>query len=155
MGWLKPLNWAVVVLAIVAAVMTVDFYSRGPAELPARYAPQQIGPWQLGVTLIAGLGDTSDPVRPGATVTAIVDYCPGCWDGIRRAWVAVGPSPPPADQPGNQVFGPPGFAYASAALPQRFDPPPRLWLVAEGWDGRRHVASWEIRAPGTSSAAAD
>jgi uncharacterized iron-regulated membrane protein len=154
MAWLKPVNWAIVAVAIVAAIMTVDFYFRGPANLPARYSPQEIGPWRLGATLVAGLGDTRDPVRAGARVLAIIDYCPGCWDDIRRLSVDVGLSPPRAEKPGAPVFGPPGFAYAQLILPADLGPQQRLWLVAEGWDRRRHVASWQIGTLHTSTDAA-
>jgi hypothetical protein len=150
MGWLKPVNWTVLAVAVFAAVMTVDFYLRGPANLPARFQSQEIGPWRLGATLVSGLGDTSNPIRPGARVMAIVDYCPGCWQEVRRLWVDIGPTPPPIDEPGAPVWGQPGFAYAQVMLPPNIDSQTRLWLVAEGWDRHRHVTSWALAMPESS-----
>ena len=147
MGWFKPLNWAVPALSIVAAVMTAQFYASRLADAPARYARQEIGPWQLGVTLIAGVGDSSEPRVPGAQAVAVVDYCGECWPEIRRLWVTVGTAPPPDDTPGQLVQGQPGFAFAGMMLPPTLDAQQRLWLVAEGWDRRLHRASWPLGAP--------
>jgi hypothetical protein len=147
MGWLKPLNWAVLAATILAAVMAVDFYSRGRADLPARFPTQAVGEWHLGANLLAGVGDTRDPVEPGGLVLIVVDYCAGCWDGIRRLWASIGAVPPTGDRPGARVRGQPGFAFAPALLPVELDGRQRLWLTAEGWDGRRHVTSWALRGP--------
>jgi uncharacterized iron-regulated membrane protein len=145
MGWFKPLNWAMLAGLGTGAVMTAQFYSRGLADAPARYAPQEIGPWRLGVTLIAGFGDTSDPVAPAAPVVAVVEYCSGCWEDIRRLWVAAGPTPPSDGDLGYPVQGQPGFAVTQVVLPQELDAQQRLWLIAEGWDRRLHRSSWVIR----------
>jgi uncharacterized iron-regulated membrane protein len=145
MGWFKPLNWAVLGLSVVAAYMTAQFYATRLADAPARYDPQAVGPWRLGVTLIAGIGDTSDPVAPGNTAVAVVEYCPGCWDEIRRLWVSVGPTPPPDVTQANLVQGQPGFAFAGFMLPQDLDESSRLWIMAEGWDRRIHQSDWPLR----------
>ena len=127
--------------------MTAQFYASRLADAPARYAQQEIGPWQLGVTLIAGIGDSSEPRVPGAQAVAVVDYCGECWPEIRRLWVTVGTAPPPDDTPGQLVQGQPGFAFAGMMLPPTLDAQQRLWLVAEGWDRRLHRASWPLGAP--------
>ena len=145
MGWAKPINWAVLVVAGLAAVMTSQFYGQGLADAPARYAPREVGPWRLGVTLIAGLGDSSDPVRPAAPVLAVIDYCPGCWEDIRRLWVDVGPAPPSSGDGRPPVRGRPGFSFARVVLPGELDAGQRLWLIAEGWDRRIHTSSWALR----------
>ena len=152
MSWLKPLNWAVLALSIFAAVMTSQFYASRLADAPARYAPQAIGPWRMGVTLIAGIGDSSDPRVPGQTAVAVVEYCAECWKEIRHLWIAIGPTPPSGDEPGQLVEGQPGFAFAGAMLPQTIDPQQRLWLTAEGWDQQLHQVSWPIGADATSPA---
>ena len=108
MSWLKPLNWGVLALSVVAAVMTAQFYASRLADAPARYARQEVGPWQLGVTLIAGIGDSSEPRVPGASAVAVIDYCQECWPEIRRLWVMVGTAPPPDDAPGRAGAGPAG-----------------------------------------------
>jgi uncharacterized iron-regulated membrane protein len=144
MSWCKPLNWAVLAALAVGAVMTSQFYARGLADAPARYAVQEIGPWRLGVTLIAGFGDLSDPVQPAAPAVAVVDYCAGCWDEIRRLWVAAGPTPPDESARGYPVQGRPGFAVTQVMLPETLDDRQRLWLIAEGWDGRIHQSSWAL-----------
>jgi uncharacterized iron-regulated membrane protein len=146
MGWLKPLNWAVLVVAAIGAVLTAQFYSQGLATLPARYAPQDVGPWRLGATLLAGLGDASDPLKPAARVVAVVQYCPGCWDDIRRLWVDVGPAPPADGDWGQRVQGRPGFASARVMLPDDLGGQ-RLWITAEGWDRRVHRSGWVLRKP--------
>jgi len=142
MGAFKPLNWAVLLAAGVGAVMTAQFYASRLAELPARYPPQEVGPWRLGVTLIAGLGDSSDPVKPAARVLAVVDYCQGCWDQIRRLWVEVAPTPPADGERGHPVRGRPGFAAARLTLPE---------ALAAGWDGRVHRSGWDIAVRGADA----
>ena len=146
MSWLKPLNWAILALSVFAAVMTSQFYASRLADAPARYAPQAVGPWRIGVTLIAGVGDSSDPRVPGRSAIAVVEYCAECWKEIRQLWVAVGPTPPTGDEPGQRVQGQPGFAFAAVVLPSTLDPQQRLWVIAEGWDRRRHQASWPVGA---------
>jgi hypothetical protein len=146
MSWFKPLNWAVLVVTVIGTVLTGQFYSSGLAEAPARYAPRPVGPWQLGVTLIAGFGDTSDPRLPAAPAMAVIDYCPGCWDGIRRLWVHAGPTPPAESERGYPVLGRPGLAATQIMLPATLDEAQRLWLVAEGWDRQIHLASWPLRS---------
>jgi uncharacterized iron-regulated membrane protein len=146
MGWLKPLNWAALAVAAIGAVLTAQFYSQGLASLPARYGHQDVGPWRLGATLIAGLGDASDPVKPAAHVLAVVQYCPDCWEDIRRLWVDVGPVPPADGDWGQRVQGRPGFASARVMLPGDLHDQ-RLWITAEGWDRRIHQSSWPLRKP--------
>jgi hypothetical protein len=132
-------------LSVVAAYMTAQFYAIRLADAPARYEPQAVGPWRLGVTLIAGIGDTSDPVAPGNAAVAVVEYCPGCWDEIRRVWVSVGPTAPSDLAQANLVQGQPGFAFAGIMLPQDLDESSRLWIMAEGWDRHIHQSEWPIR----------
>ncbi|MGE0652551.1 MAG: PepSY-associated TM helix domain-containing protein [Alphaproteobacteria bacterium] len=144
MGWAKPLNWAALAVAVVGATMTVQFYGRGTAASPVQYPAQEVGAWRLSATLLAGFGDTHDPLRPGASALAVVGYCRECWDDIRRLWVHAGPSPPSDPEQGNLVQGRPGFAYARLALPADLGPRQRLWLVAEGWDRRIHTSNWPI-----------
>ncbi len=144
MSWFKPLNWAVLAATVIGTALTSQFYSTGLADAPARYAPQAIGPWRLGVTLIAGFGDGSDPLVPGAPVMAVVDYCPGCWNDIRRLWVHAGPTSPSEAERGHPVQGRPGLAATQVTLPAELDDAQRLWLVAEGWDRRLHQTSWPI-----------
>ncbi len=147
MSWLKPLNWAIIALSLYAAVMTAQFYATRLGDAPARYSRQPIGPWMIGVTLLAGIGDTRDPRVPGTPAVAVVDYCAGCWGEIRRLWVAAGPTPPADDWRGPPVEGQPGFAFAPVMLPPALDEAQRLWLIAEGWDGRLHQTSWPIGRP--------
>jgi hypothetical protein len=142
MGWFKPFNIAVLALALAASVMTLRFYSATADERAANFAAQQTGPWSLGAIMIAGLGDTSDPVRPGARAMVVVRFCPECWSDIKRVWVNIGRQP--LHDKGRRVSGQPGFAYASLRLPQKLDPDIRLWLVAEGWDGRQYKTSWPL-----------
>lgn len=128
-------------------MLTAQFYATRLSDAPARYSRQPIGPWMIGVTLLAGIGDTRDPRVPGAPAVAVVDYCAGCWGEIRRLWVAAGPTPPAGDGRGPPVEGQPGFAFAPVMLPPALDETQRLWLIAEGWDGRLHQASWPVGRP--------
>jgi uncharacterized iron-regulated membrane protein len=144
MGWFKPLNWVVLAGAVFCTVLTAQFFFHRLADAPAHYAPQTVGPWPLGATLLAGFGDTSDPRRPGATGLAVVHYCADCWDDIRRLWVHIGAQAPAEDARGTPVSGRPGFAFAPVQLPETLDRDQRLWLVAEGWDRRRVQASWPL-----------
>ena len=150
MSWLKPLNWAVLALSIAAAGMTAQFYASRLADAPARYAPQAVGPWRIGATLIAGIGDSSDPRVPGRSAIAVVEYCADCWKDIRRLWVAVGATAPSGDEPGQRVKGQPGFAFGGVVLPEALDSQLRLWLIAEGWDRRRHLTSWPLGGGATA-----
>lgn len=147
MGGFKPVNWLVLAGATYCAVLTGQFFLQRLADAPAHYAPQAVGPWPLGATLLAGFGDTSEPRRPAAPALAVVHYCTGCWDEIRRLWVHVGPRPPSAAERGAPVEGRPGFAFAPVMLPATLDDEQRLWLVAEGWDGRLHEAGWPLGTP--------
>ena len=142
MGVLKPLNIAILVFAIAASVMTLRFYSASTDERAANYAVQEIGPWRLGALMIAGLGDTSDPVRPGARAMVLARFCPDCWKDIKRLWVNVGAQS--AGAGGQRVIGQPGFASTNVRLPDKMDSETRLWMVAEGWDGRLHQVSWRL-----------
>jgi uncharacterized iron-regulated membrane protein len=142
MGVLKPVNLLVLVLAGAASVMTLRFYSASAEDRAASYAAQDVGPWRLGALMVAGLGDTSDPVRPGARAMVLVRFCPDCWDHIKRLWINVGPRPLGAN--GVRVTGQPGFARAGVRLPVTLEADTRLWIAAEGWDGRLHHASWAL-----------
>lgn len=142
MGVLKPLNIAILVFAIAASVMTLRFYSASTDERAANYAAQEIGPWRLGALMIAGLGDTSDPVRPGARAMVLVQFCGECWKDIKRLWVNVGAQS--AGSGGQRVIGQPGFASTNVRLPDKIESETRLWMIAEGWDGRLHQASWRL-----------
>ena len=147
MGWLKPLNWLVLAAAVYCAVLTAQFFLHRLADAPAHFAPQAVGPWPLGVTLLAGFGDTGEPRRPAATALAVVHYCGGCWDEIRRLWVHVGLRPPSEQLRGDPVEGRPGFAFAPVMLPEILDDRQRLWLVAEGWDRQIHQTGWRLGTP--------
>src|SRR5262249_3465814 len=127
MGVWKPVNLLVVAVAVAASVMTLRFYSASADDRAASYAAQSVGPWQLGALMIAGLGDTSDPVRPGAWAMVLVRFCPDCWDDIKRLWINVGPRPLGAS--GLRVTGQPGFARAGVRLPERLDADTRLWIA--------------------------
>jgi uncharacterized iron-regulated membrane protein len=141
MGWLKPLNWAVLVLAAYAAVATAQFYASGTADAPVHLARQAVGPWTLGASLVAGIGKPEAPLMPGEPAVAIVAYCAGCWDQIRHLSVQFeGGDPYP-------VQGRPGFAFAFMVLPLEPERAQRLWLVAEGWDGHIHRSSWSLDLP--------
>jgi hypothetical protein len=142
MGILKPVNFALLALAVAASVMTLRFYSAAADERAANFAAQDVGPWKLGALMIAGLGDTSDPVRPGGRAMLLVRYCPGCWGEIKRLWVNTGPEP--LGKKGERVSGQPGFARAGLRLPQTLDAGSRLWMTAEDWSGRLHQASWPL-----------
>jgi uncharacterized iron-regulated membrane protein len=142
MGFLKPVNLAVVVLAVAASVMTLRFYAASTHERAASYAAQDVGPWKLGALMIAGLGDTSDPVRAGGRAMVLVRFCSDCWGSIKRLWVNVGRDPLSAK--GLRVSGQPGFAYVNVRLPQALGADLRLWMSAEGWDGTLHHASWPL-----------
>lgn len=143
MGLFKPVNLAVMVLCAYASVMAVRFYGGGAAAFPARFAAQAIGPWQLAATAIANLGDTSNPIAPGRRVNVLVEYCPGCWNDIKRLWVSVGDRPAdPARQ--IRIVGQPGYAAARLELPAQIDGATRLWLTAEAWTGERHETSWPL-----------
>jgi len=144
MGWFKPLNWLVVAASIYASVMTTQFFFHRLADAPAHYPAQAVGPWSLGLSVIAGLGDSRDPRRPDRPALAVVHYCTGCWDAVRRLWVHIGPRPPADDQLGAPVSGRPGFAFAPVVMPPAFDGSHRLWIVAEGWDGVSHTAAWPL-----------
>jgi len=144
MGVWKPLNLLALVVAIAASVMTLRFYSASADDRAASYAVQDVGPWQLGALMVAGLGDTSDPVRAGAWAMVLVRFCPDCWDDIKRVWINVGPRS--LDAKGQRVTGQPGFARAGIKLPAQLGPDTRLWIVAEGWDGKLHRASWPVDA---------
>ena len=144
MGWLKPLNWLVVALSLYAAVLTLQFFFHRLADAPAHYAAQAVGPWDLGLSVIAGLGDSRDPRRPAQPALAVVHYCDGCWDAVRRLWVHIGAEPPVPEQRGAPVSGRPGFAFAPVVMPAAFGAEQRLWIVAEGWDRRTHVAAWPL-----------
>lgn len=142
MGWFKPINIAILALAIAASVTTLQFYSASADQRAASFAAQDVGPWKLGAIMVAGIGDTADPVRPGAWSMVLAQYCDGCWNEIKRLWVNVGLQP--AGPKGQRVSGQPGFASAGLKLPDRIDTNTRLWMTAEGWDGRLHYASWPI-----------
>ena len=140
MGWLKPINIAILILAVAASVMTLRFYSASAQERAASFAAQDVGPWKLGAVMIAGLGDTSDPIRPGARSMILAQYCAGCWNDIKRLWVNVGSQS--LGPKGERITGQPGFARAGVKLPDKIESDTRLWMTAEGWDGRLHHASW-------------
>lgn len=142
MGFLKPINIAVLVLAVAASVMTLRFYSASAQERAANFAEQTIGPWRLGALMIAGLGDTSDPIRPGARAMVLARFCDECWTDIKRLWVNVGLQP--AGSKGQRVSGQPGFARAGVKLPDMLGADTRLWMTAEGWDGSIYYASWRL-----------
>lgn len=142
MGWLKPINIAILMLAVAASVMTLRFYSASAHERAANFGAQDIGPWKLGAVMVAGIGDTSDPVRPGARSMVLAQYCGDCWNEIKRLWVNVGSQP--AGPKGQRVSGQAGFARATVTLPEKIEQETRLWMTAEGWDGQRHQASWPL-----------
>ena len=147
MGILKPVNIAILVLAVAASVMTLRFYSAAADERAANFTAQTIGPWKMGALMIAGLGDTSDPVRPGARTMVLVRFCPACWRDIKRLWINIGPQSLGSAQ--ERVVGQPGFARANVRLPQVIESSTRLWMVAEGWDGERYETSWPVIGPRT------
>lgn len=144
MGWLKPVNIAIIVLSIAASVMTLRFYSAAASDRAANYAAQEVGPWRLGALMVAGLGDTSDPVRAGKFAMVLVRFCPDCWGEIKRLWINVGSAPLGAK--GMRVSGQPGFARAGVKLPDSLDAETRLWIAAEDWSGKIHQASWPLEA---------
>lgn len=147
MGWLKPFNWAVLVVAAIATMLTARYYAGGIADAPARFPAQAIGPWQLGVTLIADLGDIDAPLVPGKGAVAAIQYCQGCWDEIRHVWVEIGPRPPKGTGAASPVEGRRGFAFGRVNVPSRVDATQYLWLMAEGWDRRLHRVSWPLAMP--------
>lgn len=142
MGILKPVNIAILILAVAASVMTLRFYSAAADERAANFVAQEIGPWRLGALIIAGLGDTSDPIRPGARAMVLVRFCSGCWGDIKRLWVNIGPES--LGSAGERVTGQPGFARANVRLPQTLERNTRLWMMTESWNGERHEVSWPV-----------
>lgn len=141
MGWFKPVNLIVLCVSVYATTMAIKFYSGG--TLPARFAPQAVGPWTLGAAAVGSLGDMSNPIRSGARVMVLVSYCPGCWNDIKRLWVGLGDAPPTPERQ-IRVEGQPGYALARMALPQEIGAGLRLWLIAEAWNGEKHQASWPL-----------
>jgi hypothetical protein len=148
MGWFKPVNLIVLMLSAYASVMAIRFYGGGAAAFAARFEPQAIGPWRLGAMAIAGLGDTSNPIRPDGRATIIIQYCPDCWSSIKRLWVSVGDTR--GDSDGIRVAGQPGYANARLRLPQQLDSKTRLWMTAEAWDGTKYQVSWPVLSTGTT-----
>jgi hypothetical protein len=142
MGWFKPMNLLVLALSAYASVVAIRFYGGGAAAFPARFEAQAVGPWRLGAFAIAGLGDTSNPIRPGGRVTIVIAYCPGCWSDIKRLWVTVGDVRGDAD--GTRISGQPGYATATLRLPREIGPQTKLWITAEAWDGVKHLTSWPL-----------
>jgi hypothetical protein len=149
MGWFKPVNLIVLALSVYASVIAIRFYGGGAAAFPARFESQAIGPWRLGAMAIAGLGDTSNPIRPNGRATIVIQYCPDCWGDIKRLWLSVGDVR--GDTDGIRVTGQPGYATARLRLPAQINPETRLWIAAEGWDGTRHEASWPMRPAGAQA----
>jgi uncharacterized iron-regulated membrane protein len=143
MGVLKPVNFAVVAFSIAALTMTTRFYSMAMDERAARYAAQPVGPFSLGAVIVAGLGDTSDPVRPGARARVLAHFCADCWQDIRRLWVSIGPAS--LGSGGVRITGQPGYARAGVTMPDAIGPDTRLWMVAERWNGELHQASWPLQ----------
>nr|WP_284701436.1 PepSY-associated TM helix domain-containing protein [Rhodoplanes tepidamans] len=150
MGLFKPVNLAVLGLSAWGASVAIGYYGGGAGLATTRFAPQAVGPWRLGATAVASIGDTAPPVRPGGRAILFVDVCPGCWPAIRRLWASVGDAPTEAER--TRVGGRPGYATTFLRLPARLDPGTRLWIVAEGWDGARHAASWPLAADGPAGA---
>lgn len=142
MGILKPVNIAIVMLSIAASVMTLRFYSAAASDRAANYAAQEVGPWKLSALMIAGVGDSSDPIRASRFALVLVRFCPDCWGEIKRLWINVGPAPLGAK--GMRVSGQPGFARAGVKLPDKLDADTRLWMAAEDWGGRVHQGSWSL-----------
>lgn len=145
MSWLKPLNWAVLGVSLYAAFMTAKSYDSGTDDAPARFAPQAVGPWQLGVTLFAGFGKVDAPLRPGTVAVASIDYCTGCWDEIRRVWVEVARVSPRGTGSSAPVEGRRGLAFGRVMLPKKDNRQYSLWLIAEGWDRRLYKISWPLK----------
>jgi len=144
MGVLKPVNLGVIIFSLVALTMTIRFYSMSLDERAALYAAQPIGPFAMGAVIVAGLGDTSEPVRPGARAMVLAQYCQDCWKDIRRLWVNIGPRSMGSD--GIRVVGQPGYARAWVKFPETIDPDTRLWMVAERWNGDLEQTSWAIES---------
>ena len=142
MGVLKPVNLGGVVFSLVALTMTIRFYSMPLDERAARYAAQPMGPFSMGAVIVAGLGDTSDPVRPGARAMVLAQYCHDCWKDIRRLWVNIGPRSMGSD--GIRIVGQPGYARAWVKFPETIDADTRLWMVAERWNGNLDQTSWAL-----------
>jgi len=144
MGALKYVNIAVIAGVSAGGALVLSLAASGAGGNGVSYPPRQAGPFTVSATALAGVLEAGlDPLRPGARAEVYVEFAEGRHRDARRIWAAVGTAPPTATS-GALVEGPKGLARARIGLPERLGPELALWIIVEGWDGRRHRTHWPL-----------
>lgn len=151
MGAFKYLNVAGVVGIAMGAGLLLSLASAGLGDRGEHFSPRQAGPFAVSAVAVAGLLEADlPPIRPGARVDVYVAIADGRFSDARFIWAAVhlaGNTVGDAaggETPGALFEGPEGLAHATVRLPRIIGPAHRLTLTIEGWDGRRHAATWPL-----------
>ena len=81
MGWFKPLNWAVLALSIVAAVMTAAVLCQPARRCAGALCAAGDRPMAARRHADRRRRRQQRAARAGRPAVAVVDYCPECWHG--------------------------------------------------------------------------
>ncbi len=143
MRGLKYINLLFLVGILMGTVLVLTLGSKGIEGKGRFFAEKPVGPYKIRLRAIAGLLEADlPPIRPGAKVDIFVKVADGRFRDARFIRIYVGQD---VKQIGKAalVEGDEGIAHADVRLPKSLNNA-YLWVEVEGWNGEKHLASWEL-----------
>ena len=143
MGALKYVNVLGLLGILSGAALVLSLGAEGVGDKGKRFEAQAAGPFVVTPVALAGFLEADlPPIRPGATAAIFPQVAEGRFRDAR--FIRIGASDAAGEHSESElVEGAEGIAHADVALPEILEGA-TLWIEVEGWDGKRHRASWPL-----------
>ena len=145
MGALKYVNVLGLLGILSGAALVLSLGAEGVGDKGTRFKAQAAGPFEVSPVALAGFLEADLPaIRPGATAAIFPEIAGNRFRDAR--FIRIGVNGGAGEEIRSElVEGAEGIAHADLRLPETLAGA-RLWIEIEGWDGKRHRASWPLDA---------